>query len=148
MNPRTSQRQPTMTAIPALATRGSDELHWLGSDYLPRGARTRTLATGDVLADHRGIQRVILANHGFLTLFPNGSAHLQSSDCVDAVYKDGVSTITFAGLDYVRFDCYGIICVVRGDRIAALRHPLVPPRRNRRTPAWLPGPAEGKVAVN
>lgn len=136
----TSNRKPPVTRIDAPAPELSAEVVWLGCGYVSRGARKRTLVTGDVLAEHRGIQTLILSDQGVLTLFPDGSAHLQAAHVVNATHKNGVSTIVLPGYDYVRFDCYGIICVVRGDKIAAVRQPLVPPRRNRRPQAWLPGP--------
>jgi hypothetical protein len=98
-----------------------------GRACLPRTARVQSLPTGDMLAEYGGSQTLFMPDQGTLVIARDGNAHLRSGRIIHAWHRDGVSTIVFPGYDYVRMDCYGVICIVRGQKIAMLRQPLVPP---------------------
>ncbi|HEY9870571.1 MAG TPA: hypothetical protein V6D08_15505 [Candidatus Obscuribacterales bacterium] len=98
-----------------------------GRACLPRTARVQSLPTGDMLAEYAGSQTLFMPDQGTLVIAGDGNAHLRSGRIIHAWHKDGVATIVFPGYDYVRLDRHGVICIVRGQKIAMLRQPLVPP---------------------
>jgi hypothetical protein len=103
---------------------------WLETRCIPRGARVQSLPTGDLLIDRAGSQGLIMPGGDALIVPADGPAQVMTSQAIVATYKDGVSVVTFPNSDYVSFDCHGIVCVARGDRIVLVRRPLEPPARS------------------
>lgn len=104
-------------------------INWLETRCLPRGARVQSLSTGDLLIDRAGSQALIMPGGDALIIPADGPAQVITAQAIVATYKDGVSVVTFPNSDYVSFDCHGIVCVARGDKIVLVRHPLEPPVR-------------------